>query len=83
MNSSPASVVGILDRLSIGVSRISIRHGHTKPRTKTPQPQLTGFKGGLGEKIWVHNHIVTGMIIYSHDAQLKVGYLAYPRLARK
>lgn len=73
MNSSPASVVGILDRLSIGVSRISIRHGHTKPKAKRPQPELTGFRVGLGEKIWVHNHIATGMIIYSHDAKLKVG----------
>lgn len=71
MNSSPASVVGILDRLSIGVCRISIRHGHTAPRIKNPHPELTGFKPGLGEKIWVHNHVVTGMIIYSHDGKLK------------
>ncbi|KUI58793.1 hypothetical protein VP1G_06068 [Cytospora mali] len=71
MNSSPASIVGILDRLSIGVSRISIRHGHTKPKVKKPQPELTGFKAGLGERIWVHNHIVTGMIVYSHQAKLE------------
>lgn len=76
MNSSPASVVGILDRLSIGVCRISIRHGHTAPRIKNPHPELTGFKAGLGEKIWVHNHVVTGMIIYSHDGKLKVRYPA-------
>ena len=73
MNPSPASVVGILDRLSIGVSRVSIRHGHTKSKARKPQPELTGFKAGLGERIWVHNHIATGMIIYTHDAQLKVG----------
>ncbi|KUI64832.1 hypothetical protein VM1G_00451 [Cytospora mali] len=71
MNSSPASIVGILDRLSIGVSRISIRHGHTMPKIKKPQPELTGFKAGLGERIWVHNHIVTGMIVYSHNAKLE------------
>ncbi|KAJ0104367.1 hypothetical protein J7T55_011151 [Diaporthe amygdali] len=70
MKSSPASVVGILDRLSTGVSRVSIRHGHTTPRRKQPRPELTGFKPGLGERIWVHHHIAQGMIIYTHEPQL-------------
>lgn len=71
MKSSPASVVGILGRLSsTGVSRVSIRHGHTMPRRKQLRYELTGFKKGLGEQIWVHHHIVKGMIIYTHEPEL-------------
>ncbi|KAL1866193.1 hypothetical protein Daus18300_006857 [Diaporthe australafricana] len=70
MKSSPASVVGILDRLSTGVSRVSIRHGHTTTKRKQPRPELTGFKQGLGEQIWVHHHIAQGMIIYTHEPEL-------------
>ncbi|KAI3394165.1 hypothetical protein diail_3175 [Diaporthe ilicicola] len=70
MKSSPAPVVGILDRLSIGVSRVSIRHGHTVPKRKQPRPELTGFRRGLGEQIWVHHHIAQGMIIYTHEPEL-------------
>ncbi|POS79905.1 hypothetical protein DHEL01_v201715 [Diaporthe helianthi] len=71
MKSSPASVVGILGRMSsTGVSRVSIRHGHTMPRRKQPRHELTGFKKGLGERIWVHHHIAKGMIIYTHDPEL-------------
>lgn len=72
MKSSPASVVGILGRLSTGVSRVSIRHGHTVPRRKQPRHDLTGFKKGLGEQIWVHHHVARGMIIYTHDPELPV-----------
>lgn len=70
MKSSPASVVGILGRLSTGVSRVSIRHGHTTPKRKQPRHELTGFKKGLGEQIWVHHHIAQGMIIYTHEPEL-------------
>lgn len=71
MKSSPVSVVGILGRLSsTGVSRVSIRHGHTMPRRKQPRHELTGFKKGLGERIWVHHHIAKGMIIYTHEPEL-------------
>lgn len=72
MKSSPASVAGILGRLSTGVSRQSIRHGHTAPRRKQPRHDLTGFKPGLGEQIWVHHHIARGMIIYTHEPELPV-----------
>lgn len=72
MKSSPASVVGILGRLSTGVSRQSIRHGHTTQRRKQPRHELTGFKRGLGEQIWVHHHIAQGMIIYTHKPELPV-----------
>lgn len=72
MKSSPASVVGIVGRLSAGVSRISIRHGHTMPRRRQPRHELTGFKKGLGERIWVHHHIAKGMIIYTHEPELPV-----------
>lgn len=72
MKSSPASVVGILCRLSTGVSRQSVRHGHTTARRKQPRHDLTGFKRGLGEQIWVHHHIAQGMIIYTHKPELPV-----------
>lgn len=71
MNSSPLCAVRIVGRLSIGVSRQSIRHGHIY-RYKEKQPQLTGFEQGHGEQIWVFTHIVTNMIIYSHQKFLKV-----------
>lgn len=75
MNSSPASVVAILDRLSIGVARVSIRHGTTaaKPtRYRKKNYAWTGFKHGHGEKIYVYNHVNYGMIVYSHDPELPV-----------
>lgn len=71
MNTSPASVVGILERLSIGVSRTSIRH-YAAPKYKKKKHHLTGFTPGHGERIFVYNHIETGMIVYSHEPELKV-----------
>ncbi|KAJ4424280.1 hypothetical protein N0V82_000980 [Gnomoniopsis sp. IMI 355080] len=70
MNISPASVVGILDRLSTGVSRTSIRH-YAAPRFKKKKHHLTGFTPGHGERIFVYNHIENGMIVYSHEPELK------------
>ncbi|KAJ4391945.1 hypothetical protein N0V93_005565 [Gnomoniopsis smithogilvyi] len=70
MNTSPASVVGILDRLSTGVSRTSIRH-YAAPRLKKKKHYLTGFTPGHGERIFVYNHIEKGMIVYSHEPELK------------
>lgn len=71
MNTSSVPVVGILDRLSTGVSRTSIRH-YAAPKFKKKKHNLTGFKPGHGERIFVYNHIENGMIIYSHDPELKV-----------
>lgn len=71
MNTSPASVVGILDRLSTGISRTSIRH-YAAPRLKKKKHHLTGFTPGHGERIFVYNHTETGMIVYSHEPELKV-----------
>lgn len=71
MTTPPASVVGILDRLSIGVSRVSIRHASTT-RYKKKNYDWTGFKPGHGENIYVYNHIENGMIVYSHEPSLKV-----------
>lgn len=72
MNTTPASVVGILDRLSIGVSRTSLRHYATTKKLRIKKHHLTGFKPGHGEQIFVYNHIETGMIVYSHNPELKV-----------
>ncbi|KAJ9154873.1 hypothetical protein NKR23_g2282 [Pleurostoma richardsiae] len=63
MNPSSSSVV---ERLSIGVSRISIRQSHTRPRWTKARPELTGFEPGHGERIWVFNHVGTNQIVYSH-----------------
>lgn len=75
MNPSPTSVVGTLERLSIGVSRVSIRHGSTATRYtryRKKNHAWTGYKRGHGESIFVYNHIQNGMIVYSHDPVLKV-----------
>ncbi|CAN8096582.1 unnamed protein product [Discula destructiva] len=72
MNTSPASVAGILERVTLGVSRTSIRHYAAPPRRfKKKKHHLTGFKRGHGERIFVYNHIENGMIIYSHEPELK------------
>lgn len=64
MNASPAS--SIVGRLSIGISRVSIRHGHATPRFRPARPELTGFEPGHGERIWVFNNIESNQVIYSH-----------------
>ena len=69
MNASPASIVG---RLSIGISRVSIRHGHTKPKFKRYQPELTGFEPGHGERIWVFNNLESNQVVYSHGPVMDV-----------
>lgn len=79
MNSSPASVVGTLDKLSIGVSRVSIRHGSTATRYKKKNYAWTGFKRGHGEHIYVFTHSQTGMIIYSHESSFKVSHPKWPK----
>lgn len=74
MNPSPASVVGTLDRLSIGIARVSIRYGSTGVRFRKKNNAWTGFERGHGENIYVFTHAQKGMIIYSHDPVLKVRF---------
>ncbi|KAK1599062.1 transcriptional regulation of mitochondrial recombination-domain-containing protein [Colletotrichum navitas] len=57
-------------QLSFGVARTSIRHGHTRSRRRTPQPELTNFEPGHGEQIWVYSHLTSNQVIYSHSKQL-------------
>ncbi|WYZ40088.1 hypothetical protein EsH8_IV_000429 [Colletotrichum jinshuiense] len=68
MNSVP---VFRFSQLSIGVARTSIRHGHTRTRRRTPQPELTNFQPGHGEQIWVYSHLTSNQVIYSHSKQLE------------
>lgn len=72
MNSSPGPVTGMLGRLSTGVSRTSIRWAHKHKQRKQPKHHLTGFEPGLGEHIFIYNHIQNGMVVYSHHNELKV-----------
>ncbi|KAF3770050.1 hypothetical protein M406DRAFT_320160 [Cryphonectria parasitica EP155] len=69
--SSPTSLVGILDSLSIGVSRTSIRQAHSKTKFRRKKYHLAGFGRGHGENIYVFNHIENGMVIYSHEPRLQ------------
>lgn len=70
MNASPAS--SIVGRLSIGISRVSIRHGHATPRFRPARPELTGFEPGHGERIWIFNNIESNQVIYSHGPAMDV-----------
>ncbi|SPO02750.1 uncharacterized protein DNG_05425 [Cephalotrichum gorgonifer] len=71
----PATV----DQLAIGISRISVRHGHWKPRYRKPQPELTGYPEGHGEKIWVFNELRSKLVVYSHTPVLDV-YKAHQQI---
>ncbi|KAF4782861.1 hypothetical protein HER10_EVM0003812 [Colletotrichum scovillei] len=68
MNSVP---VFRFSKLSFGVARTSIRHGHTRSRRRTPQHELTNFEPGHGEQIWVWSHLTSNQVIYSHTKQLE------------
>lgn len=72
MNSVP---VFRFSKLSFGVARTSIRHGHTRSRRRTPQHELTNFEPGHGEQIWVWSHLTSNQVIYSHTKQLEVRFL--------
>ncbi|GAW11148.1 hypothetical protein ANO14919_004900 [Xylariales sp. No.14919] len=65
-------VTAQLGKLSIGstASGTSIRLAHTTKRRKGEYIEPS-FKPGHGEKIFVFNHFVHGMTVYSHDPVLK------------
>ncbi|KAI0195370.1 transcriptional regulation of mitochondrial recombination-domain-containing protein [Xylaria flabelliformis] len=70
-----------LGKLSIGggggtTSRttISIRLAHTAKRRKGGERIEPSFEPGHGEKIFVFNHFVDGMTVYSHNPVLKANH---------
>lgn len=46
---------------------MSIRQGHYKSRFRQPQPELSGYAEGHGERIWVFHQVRTHQIVYSHS----------------
>ncbi|KAK9414191.1 putative Transcriptional regulation of mitochondrial recombination-domain-containing protein [Seiridium unicorne] len=80
------SLTNQLGRLSVGLSRTSIRTASTierspdaviketrKPRKKKQQQrQEPSFQPGHGEKIWIFSNFVNGLTVYSHSPVLKV-----------
>lgn len=72
MSAVPLSRPLTVDRLAVGVSRISVRHGHYKPRYRKPQPEMTGYPEGHGEKIWIFSNVRSKQVVYSHDRVLDV-----------
>ncbi|KAI0554253.1 transcriptional regulation of mitochondrial recombination-domain-containing protein [Xylaria curta] len=71
-----------LGKLSIGgggssssstTSRTSIRLAHTAKRRKGERIEPS-FEPGHGEKIFVFNHFVDGMTVYSHNPVLKANH---------
>ncbi|KAI0434144.1 hypothetical protein F5Y09DRAFT_328568 [Xylaria sp. FL1042] len=73
----------LMGRLLIGsttattpFSRTSIRHNSiptNKEKEKGERIEPPGFASGLGEKIYIWNHILDGMTAYSHSPVLKSG----------
>ncbi|KAI3338938.1 transcriptional regulation of mitochondrial recombination-domain-containing protein [Ustulina deusta] len=70
MRTSP--IIAQLGKLSIGstTSRTSIRLAHTTKRRKGERIEPS-FEPGHGEKIFVFNHFLDGMTVYSHNPVLK------------
>ncbi|KKA31050.1 hypothetical protein TD95_002957 [Thielaviopsis punctulata] len=68
-----------IGQLGLGVSRTSVRFGHTKPRWKLPRPDLAGHAPGHGEKIYIFTNIATDEIVYSHTKVLNV-YKAFKQM---
>ncbi|KAI1877975.1 uncharacterized protein JN550_000157 [Neoarthrinium moseri] len=70
ISSSPfRSLAAQLGRLSIGVSRTTVRLASSKrKRRERIEPD---FVPGHGEKIWIFSHLVNGTTVYSHNPVLK------------
>lgn len=78
MNSAFSTTRFSVGQLAMGVSRMSVRHGHAKPRWKQPRPDLAGHAPGHGEKIYIFTNIATDEIVYSHTKVLNVRRGAQP-----
>ena len=78
MSAVPLSRPSVIDRLAAGVSRISVRHGSSRPRYRKPKPELTGYPEGHGEKIWLFSNVRSKQVAYSHSDVLDVRCRPYP-----
>ncbi|KAI0145940.1 transcriptional regulation of mitochondrial recombination-domain-containing protein [Hypoxylon sp. NC0597] len=67
------SITAQLGRLSLGISRTSIRFSHTNKREEKRRKELerSQFPPHHGEKIWILNHFLDGMTVYSHSPVVK------------
>lgn len=63
-----------LGKLSLGISRASIRFSHSseKDEVKRRQIEASQYQPHHGEKIWIFNHFLDGMTVYSHSPVVKV-----------
>ncbi|OTA81914.1 hypothetical protein M434DRAFT_401189 [Hypoxylon sp. CO27-5] len=67
------SITAQLGRLSLGISRASIRFSHSNKKAEKRRKELerSQFQAHHGEKIWILNHFLDGMTIYSHSPIVK------------
>ncbi|KAI1378309.1 transcriptional regulation of mitochondrial recombination-domain-containing protein [Hypoxylon crocopeplum] len=73
------SITAQLGRLSLGISRTSIRFSHTKKENLDPKEEekrqkeleRSRFSAHHGEKIWVFTHFLQGMTVYTHNPVMK------------
>ncbi|OTB06855.1 hypothetical protein M426DRAFT_9283 [Hypoxylon sp. CI-4A] len=68
-----SSITAQLGKLSIGISRTSVRFSHTDTKEEKRRKELerSQFQPHHGEKIWIFNHFLDGMTVYSHSPVLK------------
>jgi hypothetical protein len=72
MASQANSLTARLAKLSIGITRTNARfYSSKKKRKERIEPS---WLPGHGEKIWIFNHILDGMTVYSHAPVLKVRF---------
>jgi hypothetical protein len=72
MSAAPLTRPSVVAQLSAGVSRITVRYGHWRPRYRKPQPELTGYSEGHGEQIWLFDNVRSKQVVYSHSPVLDV-----------
>ncbi|KAI0840591.1 transcriptional regulation of mitochondrial recombination-domain-containing protein [Hypoxylon sp. FL0890] len=67
------SITAQLARLSLGISRTSVRFSHTDKAEEKRRKELerSQFPPHHGEKIWIFNHFLDGMTVYSHSPVVK------------
>ncbi|XXH04761.1 hypothetical protein Hte_011183 [Hypoxylon texense] len=71
----PNSITAQLAKLSLGIRRASIRFSSSSTRTKEEKRQrelkASQFPPHHGEKIWIFNHFLDGMTVYTHNSVMK------------
>ncbi|OTA66648.1 hypothetical protein K449DRAFT_430961 [Hypoxylon sp. EC38] len=71
------SITAQLGRLSLGISRTSIRFSHSNKKAekiaekRRKELERSQFQEHHGEKIWILNHFLDGMTVYSHSPIIK------------